>query len=175
VALVQADACSVPFVSESFDAVVSANLLEHVADDGAALGEIYRLLKRGGRAVLVVPRGPGTYDYYDRYLHHERRYARHELAEKARTAGFEVLLDVHLGSLLFPPFWAVKKYHRLRFADLQGLSLERRVLEDIASTKDSRVGHVLCRAEERLLDASIRFPVGIRGLTVARKPEIGTT
>ena len=27
-------------------------------------------------AVLVVPAGPGTYDYYDRFLGHERRYGR---------------------------------------------------------------------------------------------------
>ena len=39
-----------------------------------------RILRPGARAVIVVPAGPGTYDYYDRFLGHERRYARGELA-----------------------------------------------------------------------------------------------
>ena len=45
------------------------------------------MLRPGARAVVVVPAGPGTYDYYDRFLGHERRYARGELAGKARDGG----------------------------------------------------------------------------------------
>ena len=85
--LLQADACALPLQDASVDAAVSANLLEHVPDDARALAEIFRILRPGARAVIVVPVGPGNYDYYDRFLGHERRYASGELARKADAAG----------------------------------------------------------------------------------------
>ena len=60
------------------------------------------MLRPGGVAAVVVPAGPGTYDYYDRFLGHERRYARGELAQSGERAGFEVLDDAYLGSLALP-------------------------------------------------------------------------
>jgi len=111
--LLQADACALPLEDASADSALSANLLEHVPDDTLALREILRVLRPGARAVIVVPVGPGNYDYYDRFLGHERRYARGELARKARAAGFDVLEDIHLGAPLYPGFWAVKPPNRL--------------------------------------------------------------
>ena len=97
--LVRADACDLPIADDRVDAVVSANLLEHVPDDRRALREFRRVLRPGGRVVIVVPAGPGTYDYYDRFLGHERRYARGELAAKCAEAGLEVLDDtLHRGA-----------------------------------------------------------------------------
>ena len=46
---VSADAANLPFGDESFDGVVAANLLEHVADQAAVVREMRRVCKRGGR------------------------------------------------------------------------------------------------------------------------------
>lgn len=100
--LLQADVCALPLADECIDVAVSANLLEHVPDDERALGEIFRTLRPGARAVIVVPVDPSCYDYYDRLLGHERRYARGELARKARAVGLKVLQDARLGALLYP-------------------------------------------------------------------------
>jgi SAM-dependent methyltransferase len=154
------------------DGAVSANLLEHVPDDRRALAELHRVLRPGARGVLVVPAGPGTYDYYDRFLGHERRYARGELAGKARAVGLEVVEDLHLGSLLYPAFWLVKQRNRRRFGHLRGDALEARVAMDIAQTRDSRVGRVACAIERALLRHRLQLPFGIRGLLVTRRPEV---
>lgn len=164
--LLQADVCNLPLGDESVDAAVSANLLEHVPDDRRALSELRRVLRPGARAAVVVPAGPGTYDYYDRFLGHERRYARGELAGKAREAGLAVVEDRHLASLLYPAFWLVKQRNRRRFGHLEGEQLERRVAADIAGTSDSRVGRMLWRVEERL---GLRLPFGIRNLVVVQR------
>jgi len=169
--LLQADACALPLRDASVDVALSANLLEHVADDVCALAELHRVLRPGARAVLVVPTGPGLYDYYDRFLGHERRYARGELAEKASGVGFEVIADTHLGWLLYPPFWLVKKRNRRRFGALRGEELRRRVARDIADTTDSRAGRLACLIEQRALRAGVRPRCGIRGLTVLRRGE----
>jgi SAM-dependent methyltransferase len=44
-----------PYPADSFDLVLSHEVLEHVADDRQALLEIMRTLKPGGRLVLFVP------------------------------------------------------------------------------------------------------------------------
>jgi SAM-dependent methyltransferase len=168
--LVQADVCALPLADASVDAVVSANLLEHVPDDARALAEIARVLRPGARAVVVVPLGPHNYDYYDRFLGHERRYARGELARKARAAGLTVLADLCLGAPLYPAFWAVKQRNRRRYGHLRGGALARRVAGDIERTGDSPLGGLACRLEEALLRAGVRLPFGIRGLTVLARP-----
>jgi SAM-dependent methyltransferase len=169
--LLQADVCALPLKDASVDAAMSANLLEHVPDDEAALAELYRVLAPGARGVLVVPAGPGSYDYYDRFLGHERRYGRGELAGKARRVGLEVVDDAYLGSVLFPAFWLVKQRNRRRHEHLQGQALQARVASDIAGTRDTRIGHWACHVERVLLNRGVRLPFGIRGLTVVRRPE----
>jgi SAM-dependent methyltransferase len=171
--LLHADACALPLVDASVDAVVSANLLEHVPDDRRALREIRRVLRPGCRAAIVVPAGPRTYDYYDRFLGHERRYGRGELSAKGEEAGFEVLADIHLASLIYPAFWLAKARNRLFYGSLEGSALARRVARDIAATRESVVGRVLWRIEERMGDAGIRLAWGIRSLVVLRRSEQG--
>ena len=46
---------SLPFVAESFEGVLCMNALHHLPSYGAALAEIYRVLKPGGRAVFSEP------------------------------------------------------------------------------------------------------------------------
>jgi SAM-dependent methyltransferase len=168
--LLQADACALPLRDESLDAALSANLLEHVADDVRALAELRRVLRPGARAVVVVPSGPRLYDYYDRFLGHERRYARGELAGKARGVGLQVLLDVQLGAPLYAPFWLVKKRNR-RLGPLGDAQVRQRVTRDISDTTDSHVGRLACVLDEWMLRAGVRAPFGIRGLTVLRRAE----
>jgi SAM-dependent methyltransferase len=169
VRLLQADACALPLADASIDAIVSANLLEHIPDDRRALREIARVLKPGARAAIVVPAGPSTFDYYDRFLGHERRYARHELASKCADAGMEPREDSYIASLIYPAFWLVKRRNRWRYDGIDGDELEARVAENIASTRDSRGGELSWKLERRLQAAGVRFPFGIRSLVVAQR------
>ncbi len=111
---------------------------------GAA--RVRRVLRPGGRAVIVVPAGPSTYDYYDRFLGHERRYARHELASKCVAAGFETSTT------------ATSAPCCIRRSGLSssatGASIRRcavrlwsAVASDIERTRDSRIGDLAWKAE----------------------------
>jgi ubiquinone/menaquinone biosynthesis C-methylase UbiE len=170
VVLAQADACQLPLPDACADAVLSVNLLEHVADDVGALEQIHRVLCPGGTAVLVVPTAPNLYDYYDRFLHHERRYARGEMARKATRAGLAVEVDLHLGFVVYPAFWMVKKRNRRRFNHLEGVELEQKVRRDLGGTDESFLFGTACRVERSLLAHHAKVPFGIRGLTVVRRP-----
>jgi SAM-dependent methyltransferase len=46
---------ALPFEDESFDVVLSTQVLEHLPDPRRALGEAVRVLKKGGRLILTVP------------------------------------------------------------------------------------------------------------------------
>jgi SAM-dependent methyltransferase len=48
---------SLPFDNGGFDCVVSIDVLEHLDDDQPFLGELRRVLRPGGRAVVTVPNG----------------------------------------------------------------------------------------------------------------------
>jgi SAM-dependent methyltransferase len=170
VSVAQSDACRLPLRDKCADAVVSINLLEHVPDDTGALSEIRRVLRPGAAAILVVPAGPRLYDYYDRFLHHERRYARGEMAEKARSVGLDVEAHFQLGTVVYPAFWLLKKRNRLRFDHLEGLELEERVRSDYGETKDSPLFRAACEVERWLLDRAGPLPFGIRELTTVRRP-----
>lgn len=51
----QEDATAFSFADQCFDVVVANHVLEHIPDDKKAMSEIYRVLKKGGVAVLQVP------------------------------------------------------------------------------------------------------------------------
>jgi SAM-dependent methyltransferase len=49
------DAMAFSFADQSFDVVIANHVLEHIPDDLKAMSEIFRVLKKGGIAILQVP------------------------------------------------------------------------------------------------------------------------
>ena len=54
-AKVKMDVHDIPFEDETFDVVFCNHVLEHVDDDVKVLKEFYRVMKKGGWAILVSP------------------------------------------------------------------------------------------------------------------------
>jgi glycosyltransferase involved in cell wall biosynthesis len=75
---------------QGFDTVVCLNVVEHVEDDLGTLRNILSVLSEGGRAIILVPYGPGLYGTLDEVLGHCRRYTEDQLVCVARKAGFQV-------------------------------------------------------------------------------------
>jgi SAM-dependent methyltransferase len=93
----------IPFASNSFDAVVSVDVLEcEAVVEEKAYGEICRVLKPGGYMILVVP----AYDWLMSEEHHRavravRRYSRKKLSELLSNQPMQILRMTHLfGSVL---------------------------------------------------------------------------
>ena len=54
----------IPYASESFDAITLTDVLEHVADEKAALDEMFRVLRQGGRLIITTPH-KGLFGFMD--------------------------------------------------------------------------------------------------------------
>lgn len=106
IADVKMDIQKMPFDDNSFDVVICNHVLEHVDDDRQAMREVYRVLKKGGWAILQVPidyNREHTYEdpnitspeerekHFGQYDH--RRVHGKDYGKRLAEAGFEVIED----------------------------------------------------------------------------------
>ena len=96
-----------PFADQTFDVIICNHVMEHVSDDSVAMGEIHRILKPGGWAMLQVPIAlaldrtiedpTATTDQQriDRFGQedHVRLYSRGDYVQRLEAAGFAVTAD----------------------------------------------------------------------------------
>lgn len=144
------DALSLPFPDATFDRVICAEVLEHVADDRAAMSEISRVLRPGGTAAVTVPRfwpELACWALSDEYHlvpgGHVRIYRLPELRRRLRGAGL-LPSGVGLAHGLHTPYWwlrcavgigndehpLVRAYHRVLVWDIEaGRPLPTRLAE----------------------------------------------
>lgn len=111
---VQGDALALPFADGAFDRIIAAEVLEHIPDDTAAIAELARVLRPGGRIAVTVPtRFPERInwaldsDYHDTPGGHVRIYRQHELEGRLRDAGL-VLRGHHHAHALHSPYWWIR-------------------------------------------------------------------
>jgi SAM-dependent methyltransferase len=110
--VVQGDALQLPFADSSFDRVIAAEVLEHIPEDGSAMGELSRVLRPGGTMAVTVPRfAPEAVnwalsrEYHDIPGGHVRIYRRSTLLERLRSAGLRPVGSHHAHALHSPYWW----------------------------------------------------------------------
>jgi SAM-dependent methyltransferase len=166
--LVRFNLAASPLPSNSYDAMVLLNVLEHIEDDAAATRHIARMLKPGGVAVIEVPAGPELFDDYDRQLQHFRRYTLLGICSVVEQAGLVVERRNYLGALIYPAFYLAKKWSQIR--PKSAAKREAHVANAIGATsRFNAVGRAIMSLEQAI-EPTITFPRGIRCVVTARKP-----
>lgn len=81
--------------SQTFDLILSVDVMEHIEDDGAVFANFYQSLKAGGMLLISTPSDKGgsdTHDHADTSFigeHVRNGYSIEEIEMKLRKAGFE--------------------------------------------------------------------------------------
>jgi SAM-dependent methyltransferase len=108
---VQADARRLPFPDASFDRIICSEILEHLDDDHAAIAEVARVLRPGGRLAVTVPRcfpervcWALSREYRETPGGHVRIYQGSALARAVEAAGL-LLRAKHHAHALHSPYW----------------------------------------------------------------------
>lgn len=148
-ALLQADALRLPFADGTFDKVICAEVLEHLADYDTALREIARVLRPGGIFAASVPSFAPEWicwqlsrDYRETEGGHVRIFKAGALRRDVEAHGL-VHVFRHRAHALHSPYWwlkclfwrrrpvpaLVEWYHRLLVWDLMRRPLLTQWLE----------------------------------------------
>ena len=107
-ATLRSDATKLPLADDSVDLVMAFDLLEHLADDDAAVAEVHRVLKPGGTYLVAVPADPRLWSSHDEAVDHVRRYTRDGLLSLLERGGFEIK-DVRSWNVLLRPVVAMRR------------------------------------------------------------------
>ena len=115
-----------PYPDAHFDVVVSADVLEHVADDARAMGEMVRVLRPGGLLVAAAPAHMWLWSEHDDALGHLRRYSRRQFRALVEGAGLRTKKLTEAVALALPAVLMYRGVRRLtRRAERPKTSLVR--------------------------------------------------
>ena len=153
-----------PFGDDAFDLAVALDVLEHVADDEAALRELARVVAPGGRLLVTVPQYAWLWGEHDVLAHHHRRYTRALLLARTAAAGLEAERVTAFNSLLLAPIGAMRVVQRAR--------RRAQPASDLGRTPQGAVNDALeriLRAEAALIRRGRDLPAGVSLLAVLRR------
>ena len=147
-------------------------MLEHIADDGAALDEWREIIVPHGFLVLSVPAHADRYSISDEYVGHFRRYNRRQIRDLLENHGFAVVRDrsygVGLGQGLDVLRNAVLRWRTSQPSTQEGTAMSGRLFQPGRAL--SAVVNYLVAAPFRLLQLPFgRTDIGVGYVVVAQR------
>ena len=88
-----------PGLIGKFDTVFALNVVEHIEDHLLALGNMHKLLRQGGKVIILVPAFQSLYNGFDEQLGHFRRYQPESLKNILESTGFRVIHSRYFNSI----------------------------------------------------------------------------
>ena len=140
-----------------YSGAVSYNVLEHIEDHVAALRSMARLVRPGGRIVLIVPAFPFAMSPVDIATGHVRRYTKKSMREALTEAGLTVECLHYANALGLIGYYMATSVFRLTPTEGPMVKLYDRLVLPVT------------RAAERL----VRPPFGQSVFAVAGVPSAG--
>ncbi|GAB4541208.1 MAG: class I SAM-dependent methyltransferase [Thermodesulfovibrionia bacterium] len=165
--IIRGSVCDLPFKDNSFDIVISLDVLCHrwVDDDLETLRRFYEIMKKDGLLVLNLPAYNFLISKHDKAVYAKRRYTLKVLKERVEGAGFEVQRITYRNSILFP--FALTK----RIIERIFIEKETDVTSDLKPLPNplNRLLTGIIYVENLLIKSGINLPFGLSVFCVARK------
>ncbi|MFM2267581.1 MAG: hypothetical protein RL757_1022 [Bacteroidota bacterium] len=90
---------------ETFDGVFALNVVEHILNDQLAVANAKKLLKKGGRLVVLVPAFQALFNGFDVALEHYRRYNRQSLTQLFEKNDFQIANSQYFNLAAIAGWW----------------------------------------------------------------------
>lgn len=167
------DAANLTYPDASFDVVIASDILEHLADDQAALRHWRRVLAPQGILIVFVPAYQWLWSGHDVINHHQRRYTAGSLkrvlqgtdAGLASGGRLEILRLSYWNAGLLAPVGAMRLLQRLR-GDPQHQAKD--ALTPVPALANRLLTSWLS-FENWLLAGGLSYPTGVSVMAMARK------
>ena len=155
-----------PYNDNSFDIIVTMDVLEHIENDKNTINELNRILKNEGFIFVTVPAFMSLWTTRDVRLHHFRRYTKKELQNKIREAGFKIKKCSYMHLFYFLPLLIL---YKIKF-----IFKKKENTSDIKtdfSVVPSFINFLLIKALnlETFILKFINFPFGVSLFCIAKK------
>lgn len=155
------------FPDNTFDVVLSLDVIEHLENEEWALREVERVLKPGGLVVIMAPAYQFLWGVQDEAAHHYRRYTMRGLVKTVRSStSLAVVRKSYFNTFLFLPIALVRLV--CRCFGIRGRESDF----DLNSPLVNRIFFGVFNAERKLLRHA-RFPFGVSLLVVLEKRVAG--
>lgn len=140
------------FISQ-FATIYAINVLEHIEDDKKALENIYKMLSKNGKLLLLVPAKKVAYTKLDKELGHFRRYEKKELQEKLESTGF-VIEKLYYFNIVGLASWIVR--NKIKRSNVQLKPYHIKLFDSIVPIL-------------RVIESKVTIPIGISLIAIVRK------
>ena len=145
---------------QKYDSIGAFDVIEHIENDGLALSNLSKALKRNGCLLVTVPQHKWLWSVTDMNAGHFRRYSRKELIKKVTGTGLKVEFSTSFVSLLIP-FMFLNRLFKFQKTDQSEEFL-------ISATLNFTLKSIMY-VEILLIKYGIKIPLGGSLLLVARK------
>jgi SAM-dependent methyltransferase len=149
----QGDAFHLPYANDTFDRIICSEVMEHVHDYVAAVRELARVTRPGGKLAITIPTATSEQlylrlgdDYFESPGGHIRIFKPRKLAEGLARAGLGTV-GVGCAHGFQTPYWVLRSIMHLPSADESPLvRIYRRFLIEITGSA------LMDRIEKQVLD-----------------------
>lgn len=151
------------YTDASFDLITSLDVLEHIKDEKPVITELVRVLKPGGKMIIIVPAYQWLWGIQDETSHHFRRYTTKSLINVFEDfSELKVVRKTYFNTFLFPAIVVVRLFSRW-------FNIKNRESDfDIGNRFLNVLFYSIFSIESYLLKF-MKFPFGVSILIILRK------
>jgi SAM-dependent methyltransferase len=110
----------IPYDNNTYDMILSLDVLEHIPDDKLALKNLSLLLKDSGNIIITIPAHMSLWSYHDISHMHYRRYTKKDFISIVKECGLEIEYCSYYNSWLYLPIVCIRKLKNVIFNNGKG-------------------------------------------------------
>lgn len=95
-----------------YDSIFALNVVEHIEYDSLAMKNIQKLLKTGGKAIILVPAYQQLYNRLDVELEHFKRYTTNSLFAIFKENDFQIVHNQYFNAMGIPAWFISGKLQK---------------------------------------------------------------